>query len=74
MSERAVMSAADVEGVSWRKSTYTANNGNCVEVADGLTGVIPVRDSKDPAGPALLFTSDAWSSFVEAVKRGELPL
>jgi Domain of unknown function (DUF397) len=56
----------------WRKSTYSDNKGgNCLEVLDGQPAV-PVRDSKNPAGPALVFPDGAWASFVGAVKRGEL--
>ncbi|MEU8517057.1 DUF397 domain-containing protein [Kitasatospora sp. NPDC048722] len=64
----------DVEltGASWRKSSYSGGNGGtCIEVADGFTGVMPVRDSKDPQGPALVFSSSAWQSFVTAVRTGE---
>ncbi|MGW5690087.1 DUF397 domain-containing protein [Streptomyces asiaticus] len=52
------------------------NGGQCIEVAANLVasrGVVPVRDSKDPHGPALMFEPTAWSSFVSAVRRGELP-
>jgi hypothetical protein len=42
-----------------------------VEVATGVTDVVPVRDSKDPSGPALLFPADAWSSSLSGVKSGE---
>ncbi|MEW2518440.1 DUF397 domain-containing protein [Actinacidiphila alni] len=56
---------------TWRKSTYSGgDNGSCIEVADGHTSVVPVRDSKDPQGPALVFTADAWSAFVADVKAG----
>ncbi|MFD8385236.1 DUF397 domain-containing protein [Streptomyces sp. NPDC059679] len=59
---------------TWRKSTYSGSeNGDCVEVADGFPGAVPVRDSKDPHGPALVFESSEWSSFVSAIKRGEFP-
>ncbi|MFD4400268.1 DUF397 domain-containing protein [Kitasatospora sp. NPDC058397] len=58
---------------SWRKSSYsTGSGGACVEVADGFTDVQPVRDSKDPDGPVLLFSSAVWQSFVSAVRAGEL--
>ncbi|GAA2109542.1 DUF397 domain-containing protein [Streptomyces synnematoformans] len=58
---------------SWRKSSYSGGSGgSCIEVADGHPAV-PVRDSKDPHGPALVFTGDAWQSFVTAVRGGEFP-
>ncbi|WP_344462600.1 DUF397 domain-containing protein [Kitasatospora kazusensis] len=56
----------------WRKSTHSGgNDGNCIEIADGVTGIVPVRDSKDPEGPALVFRADAFSAFVAGVKAGE---
>ncbi|MBV6702132.1 DUF397 domain-containing protein [Kitasatospora aureofaciens] len=61
----------DLTDASWRKSTYSTDGGQCIEVAPGFTGVMPVRDSKDPSGPALLFPADAWQSFVTAVRAGE---
>ncbi|MFC5664520.1 DUF397 domain-containing protein [Kitasatospora misakiensis] len=54
----------------WRKSSYSGDAGQCIEVADGYPGVMPVRDSKDPDGPTLLFTADSWQSFVSAVRDG----
>lgn len=57
----------------WFKSSYSGgSNGDCLEVARDRAD-IPVRDSKDPHGPALVFEPSAWSAFVSAVKRGELP-
>ncbi|MFE5122830.1 DUF397 domain-containing protein [Streptomyces sp. NPDC056669] len=64
------------ESPRWFKSSYSDNGGQCVEVAANLVasrGVVPVRDSKDPHGPALMFEPTAWSSFVSAVRRGEFP-
>ncbi|MFE2494802.1 DUF397 domain-containing protein [Streptomyces scopuliridis] len=59
---------------TWRKSSYSNGDGaECVEVADGLIGIVPVRDSKNPHGPALAFSAGDWSSFVSAVKRDEFP-
>ncbi|WFE31762.1 DUF397 domain-containing protein [Micromonospora sp. WMMD975] len=52
----------------WRKSSYSANEGACVEVADNLPGLVGVRDSKDIAGPSLTFVAAQWGSFVEFVK------
>ncbi|MFJ6383726.1 DUF397 domain-containing protein [Kitasatospora sp. NPDC092039] len=59
----------------WRKSSHSGGNGgNCVEVAPGcLPGVVPVRDSKDPHGPALVFPAAGWEAFVAAVREGEFP-
>lgn len=57
---------------TWRKSSYSGSeNANCVEVAGGFPGAVPVRDSKDPHGPALVFLAADWSSFVSAIKGGE---
>ncbi|MFD4538153.1 DUF397 domain-containing protein [Kitasatospora sp. NPDC058397] len=56
---------------SWRKSSYSGSGGQCVEVADGFTDLMPVRDSKDPEGPSLLFSSSAWQAFVTATRTGE---
>ncbi|MEV8638808.1 DUF397 domain-containing protein [Streptosporangium sp. NPDC051023] len=57
--------------LTWRKSSLSsAEGGNCVEVATNLPGVVAVRDSKDPSGPALAFTPTGWSAFVDGVKGG----
>ncbi|WP_407697897.1 DUF397 domain-containing protein [Streptomyces kaniharaensis] len=61
----------DLSGATWRTSSYTAQQGQCVEVADGLPDTVPVRDSKDPHGPVLVFAADAWSAFVTSVRAGE---
>ncbi|WP_458086289.1 DUF397 domain-containing protein [Streptomyces malaysiensis] len=64
------------ESPRWFKSSYSNNGGACIEVAANLVasrGVVPVRDSKDPHGPALMFDPTAWSSFVSAVRHGEFP-
>ncbi|MFE6101801.1 DUF397 domain-containing protein [Streptomyces laurentii] len=48
----------------WRTSSYSGGQGECVEVASNLPHLVPVRDSKRPAGPALAFSPDAWRAFV----------
>ncbi|NDZ77697.1 DUF397 domain-containing protein [Streptomyces sp. SID10853] len=69
-SDQTVSNADRLQG--WRKSSYSGGSqGECLEVADGYTAV-PVRDSKNPHGPALVFPADRWSSFVTAVKSGRL--
>ncbi|WP_395295576.1 DUF397 domain-containing protein [Kitasatospora hibisci] len=61
----------DLTGVSWVKSSYSNNGGDCIEVAPGFPGVMPVRDSKDPEGPKLMFSAEAWASFVQAAADGK---
>ncbi|MFD7105889.1 DUF397 domain-containing protein [Streptomyces celluloflavus] len=50
----------------WHSLTWQQVNG-----ADGFLGVVPVRDSKDPHGPVLVFRADGWVSFVTSIKGGE---
>ncbi|QNE76798.1 DUF397 domain-containing protein [Streptomyces finlayi] len=66
------MITPNLEVAAWRKSSYSGQGGDCIEVADGLPGVMPVRDSKVPHGPALSFSAHSWSAFVGAVKSGPL--
>ncbi|WP_240958066.1 DUF397 domain-containing protein [Streptomyces barkulensis] len=63
----------DLTGAHWRKSSHSGgNNGDCVEVADNLPGLIPVRDSKRPSGPVVVFSAEGWGLFVAAVRGGRL--
>ncbi|WP_103542098.1 DUF397 domain-containing protein [Streptomyces sp. SM1] len=56
---------ADPDAFNWRKSSYSDGGAdNCVEVADGLPDVVPVRDSKAPHGPVLRFPVDVWTAFL----------
>lgn len=62
------------ESPRWFKSSYSNNGGNCVEVATNLVparGVVPVRDSKVPAGPVLRVPAASFANFVAGVKGGE---
>ncbi|MFE2295348.1 DUF397 domain-containing protein [Streptomyces sp. NPDC059452] len=53
----------------WRSSSYSnASGGECVQVSDDFPGLVPVRDSKNPTGPALIVQAPAWSAFVSSVK------
>ncbi|MEU4063771.1 DUF397 domain-containing protein [Streptomyces wedmorensis] len=66
------MRAIDISTTTWRKSSYSnESGGQCLEVADGIP-LVPVRDSKAPTGPVLVFEPTAWSSFVAGVKGGQL--
>ncbi|MFF4602111.1 DUF397 domain-containing protein [Streptomyces sp. NPDC001339] len=68
------MTSASTLPVRWRKSSYSSTNGGeCIEIGEGITGIVPVRDSKDPNGPALTFKTGAWSSFVSVIKGGKFP-
>lgn len=59
----------NLESANWRASSYSNAQGNeCIEVADGFPGVVPVRDSKVPEGTALVIPAASWSVFVESVK------
>jgi hypothetical protein len=50
----------------WKKSSYSGNSGNCVEVAD-LGQAVAVRDSKDPKGPVLVVTPSEWQGFIASL-------
>lgn len=59
----------DLSAATWHKSSYSnGDGGNCLEVAEGHPGLVPVRDSKRPRGPVLIVNAAAWAPFVEAVK------
>ncbi|GAA1363845.1 DUF397 domain-containing protein [Streptomyces beijiangensis] len=55
-------------GATWYKSSYSGTSGgDCIEVSDTCPTTVPVRDSKRPDGPALVFSADAWRAFVADV-------
>lgn len=63
----------DLSTAVWRKSTYSnGGDANCVEVSDQFPGLTPVRDSKTPEGPALLFRDTNWGVFIDALKAATL--
>jgi hypothetical protein len=59
----------DLSGAVWKKSSYSGANGSCVEVAD-LGDYVAVRDSKDKAGPKLVFSREVWQAFLSELKYG----
>ena len=67
---RNVPSSMELSGVRWLRSSYSTGANNCVEAArprsGPLSGLLAVRDSKDPAGPALLFSPESWAGFTAA--------
>jgi hypothetical protein len=71
----------DLTRACWRKSSHSSGNGGaCVEVAvvagdmEAIGQVIAVRDSKDPHGPALIFTPDEWVAFTAGTRGGQFDL
>ncbi|MFQ6226138.1 DUF397 domain-containing protein [Nocardia sp. NPDC002869] len=56
----------DLTGASWFKSSYSQPSGDCVEVAH-TTDAVGVRDSKDPAGPVLVFAPAEWDTFIREI-------
>ncbi|MGC5562831.1 DUF397 domain-containing protein [Streptomyces sp. FR-108] len=63
---------ASATGFGWFKSSYSGDNNTCLESAR-VPGIAPVRDSKRPAGPALIFSAASWGAFVASVKAGATP-
>jgi len=70
MSTYRASGLAELTHACWRKSAYSATTGACVEVAELTGGHHAVRDSKDPSGPALIFTPAEWTTFTTAVRSG----
>lgn len=67
------MRSIELSAATWRKSSYSnSDGGQCVEVSDHFSAVIPVRDSKAPHGPVLVFPVGDWTSFVTALKDDQL--
>ncbi len=61
------------EQLDWRKSSFSAVNGNCVEIAFRSSGDVAVRDSKAKGmGPVLSFRNDEWAAFLDGIAAGEM--
>ena len=71
MAEQIIPNAARCAAGASRP-TAAARRGSCLEVLDGHPTGVPVRDSKVPGGPTLLFPAAGWSAFVTAVRDGSL--
>lgn len=61
---KAELYASDLTGAIWRKASASGAEHDCVEVADNIPALIPVRDSKRPTGPVITFTAHAWRTFI----------
>jgi hypothetical protein len=68
------MTDLDLSRANWRTSSHSGGNGNCVEVAANLPGIIAVRDSKNPAGPELILSAATWAAFTAAIRAGDFDL
>jgi hypothetical protein len=68
---RSIPAGTQLPDLRWLRSSYSTGANNCVETArpsaGPWAGLLAVRDSKDPAGPALLFSPESWASFTGAV-------
>jgi hypothetical protein len=65
----------DLSRAQWRKASYSNGNGGaCIEVARNLPGIVAVRDSKDPGGPALAFAGASWQALLDGIKSDALDL
>ncbi|MFF5249106.1 DUF397 domain-containing protein [Streptosporangium sp. NPDC000095] len=62
------MTSRDLSGAEFRTSSLSGGNNNCVEVATNLPGLVAIRDSKDPSGPALTFSPAAWDNFLSSIR------
>ncbi|MEU9022613.1 DUF397 domain-containing protein [Actinomadura sp. NPDC048394] len=58
----------ELNGASWRKSSHSGSGDQCVEVAPLSSDLRAVRDSKDPGGPALVLTPDAWQTLLDSIR------
>ena len=65
------MSVGELGSVAWRKSSASNPSGNCVEVAPLADGRVAMRNSRDPDGPALIYTRSEIAAFLAGAQNGE---
>lgn len=70
MSRKLILSEAELRQLTWLKAQASSANGQCVEVAAAVDKVA-IRDSKDPYGPILVYTSAEFHAFLEDARNGE---
>lgn len=63
--------ATDLIGVRWLKSHRSNSQGNCVEMAQLPDGSVAVRNSRHPAGPALVYTKSEMQTLIQGAKAGD---
>jgi hypothetical protein len=64
----------DLTGARWRKSGRSGAQGNCVEIADNLVGIVAMRNSRFPEGPTLVFSRAEFADFLGSIRDGEFVL
>jgi hypothetical protein len=62
------MTEIDLSRAEWRKSSYSSQSGNCVEVARNLPGLVAVRDSKEHGGAKLVVSQELWLAFIRGLR------
>jgi Domain of unknown function (DUF397) len=65
------IAAEQLGAVAWRKSSASNPSGDCIEVAPLASGAVAVRNSRDPHGPALVYTRAEIDAFIKGAKDGE---
>lgn len=65
-----ILSDAERADLTWVKAQYSGSNGQCVEIASAA-GRVAIRDSKDPDGPILLYTTGEFKAFLHGARSGE---
>jgi Domain of unknown function (DUF397) len=70
LTGKIILSASERESLAWLKARSSTANGQCVEVASAV-GNIAVRDSKDPDGPILVYTTSEFRAFLDGARNGE---
>jgi hypothetical protein len=68
MEEVRGMTEIALSRAEWRKSSYSSQSGNCVEVARDLPGLVAVRDSKEPDMAALVVSRETWQVFLKGLR------
>lgn len=72
MTDKSELYALDLSDAQWRKSPYSEGGEGCVEITDLPRGGVALRDSKNPARPALCYTAEEWDAFRKGVIEGAL--
>jgi hypothetical protein len=62
------MTGIDLSRAEWRKSSYSSQDGNCVEVAGNLPGLVAIRDSQAPDEARLVVSREIWRVFISSVR------